>query len=113
MKILNLTQKTAISSDAKIAESLSDQLFGLLNPKNPRTLIFYTRFGIHTFGLKTAIAVLVINNKYKVIQKTIVKPWRIFMWNPKYGIVVELPVSDMDKVHVGDVTSFKTATREP
>lgn len=92
MIIKNLTKKIIISKDAKFAASFLDRLFGLLIKSNPRSLIFKTRFGIHTFFLKEPIDVVILDKNYKVVKlKVNLKPNRLFFWNPKYFWVIELP----------------------
>lgn len=92
MVLKNLTQNTTLATDLKICASIADLSLGLLNPKNPRALLFKTRFGLHTFGLKETIDVLVLDGKNKVvvIQENL-KSNRLFFWDPKYDTVVELP----------------------
>lgn len=63
---------------------------GLINSNTPKTVIFYTRFGIHTFGMKYPIDVIVADKNFKVIAvKENIKPNRIFLWNPKGNLVIE------------------------
>ncbi len=57
-----------ICDDIKVAISFNDQLFGLLNPKNPRNMLFRTRFGIHTFFMKEPIDVLVLDQKMNIVK---------------------------------------------
>lgn len=98
VKILNQTKNTLLSSDAKLATSFLDRLLGLLNKSNPRTLIFKTNFGLHTFFLKETIDVVVLDNKNKVKKiKKDLKPNRLFLWNPKYETVIELPGGSLKK----------------
>ncbi|SRR5258706_9999789 len=53
---------------------------------------FETRFGIHTFFMKHPIDVVILDDDH-VVQKVAhnLKPWRIFVWNPKWFRVLELP----------------------
>ncbi len=92
MIVKDITTKKTICKEAKLASSLKDKLFGLLITQNPRYLIFKTRFGIHTFGLKEPIDVIVLDKNNKVIKlKSNLMPNRIFFWNPKYSLIIELP----------------------
>lgn len=92
MTIQNITQKTILATNAKEAVSFLDQLLGLHKKSNPRSLIFNTRFGIHTFFLASAIDVIVLDKKNKVVKiKENLQPNTIFFWNPYYALVVELP----------------------
>ena len=91
MTVKNLTKNTILTTDLKIAISLSDQFLGLLKKSNPRSLLFRTRFGIHTFFLKDSIDVLILDDKNIVIKAIIVNPNLIFLWNIRYSSVLELP----------------------
>lgn len=92
MTIKNLTKNTVLSKDAKFAKSFKNRLFGLLLKSNPGTLIFKTRFGIHTFFLREPIDILILDSNKKVIKlKKDLKPNKFFFWNPKFQIVIELP----------------------
>jgi len=64
---------------------------GLLKNKTIIPIYFKTRFGIHTFGMKQDMDVLILNSECIVVsQKLFLKPNRIFLWNPFYSSVVEL-----------------------
>ncbi len=92
--IQNVTKGTIVAKETKLAESFLDNFLGLLNKKNPRSMIFKTRFGIHTFFMKEPIDILVLNNKNQVVKmKKNLKPWRIFLWNPEYNKIIELASS--------------------
>ena len=69
-----------------------------------------TRFGIHTFGLKYPIDVLILDNGNKVVfLKKNLMPWRIFLWNPIYDKVLELPQGTIDKkkIKINDAVNLK------
>lgn len=92
MKIVNQTKKTILSDDAVEAKSFLDKSLGLIDLSKPRTLIISTRFGIHTFGMKEKIDVIVLNQYGKVMKlKHDIKPNAIFTWKPKYSLIIELP----------------------
>lgn len=92
MIIVNLIKETTISTNTKEAKSFLDQLLGLHRKSNPRSLIFRTRFGIHTFFLSEPIDVIVLDNKNRVVKiKENLQPNRFFFWNPKYNTVIEIP----------------------
>ncbi len=104
-KILNLTKKTILSKDFKQANSFKDRSFGLLLSSNPRSLIFKTRFGLHTFFLKKAIDILVLRSDLTVVKlKKNLKPNKLFFWNPLYSLVIELPKNSIktSKTSLGD-----------
>ncbi len=97
MIVKNLTKNTVISFDLKEAKTLLDQAFGLLKKSNPRSLLFKTRFGIHTFGLKKPIDILVLDKNYRVVKSTQVLQNSLFFWNPLYNLIIELPAGTIKK----------------
>lgn len=112
MVLYNQTKKTIIAKDLKEAKSLSDKLFGLLIKKNPRSLVFKTRFGIHTFFLKEPIDVLVLNSQNKVVKAQTVKPNSILIYNPTHSTVIELPKDAIKNSNTkpGDELQIKNRT---
>lgn len=71
---------------------LKERAVGLIGKKEIIPVIFETRFGIHTFGMRVVIDVLILDKDKKVVAlKESLKPNRIFLWNPHYKIVLELP----------------------
>lgn len=97
----NLNTGKIICKDLKIAESFIDRMFGLLLKSNPRNMLFKTRYGIHTFFLREPIDVLVLDQDYKVVKlKQGLKPNSIFLWNPKYSLIIELPINTLKKIDI-------------
>ena len=66
---------------------------GLLGTKRPRTVWFLTRWGIHTFGMRYPIDVIILDKRgnVQVLRKQLL-PQRFFFWNPRYNLVIEAPV---------------------
>lgn len=58
--------------------------------------------GVHTFGMKYPIDVVVFDEwgVVQVVRKNM-KPNEMFFWNPKYRRVIELPIES--KIEKGDV----------
>lgn len=83
---------------AKHVQTFQQKVIGLIGKKVPQTLYFETRWGIHTFGVNFPIDVVVLDAN-NVIQKTKhnLRPNRIFLWNPKYYKVLEMPKGTIDK----------------
>lgn len=105
MTLLNITRNTVLTLDLKEAKSFTDRLLGLLKKSNPGSLLFKTRFGLHTFCLKTPIDVIVLDNKLQVVKlKESLSPNKLFFWNPRYHLVIELLPGSLNKSHtkVGD-----------
>lgn len=73
------------------ADNLRKKVIGLIGKSSPEPILIKTRFGIHTFGLKFPIDVLILDreNKVQYIKKNL-GPNRIFFWKPIYNIVLEL-----------------------
>lgn len=81
-----------ITLKVKEAKSLKEKIIGLIGKEKAEPLLIKTRFGIHTFGLKFTLDVLILDKKYKVRYiKENLFPNKIFFWNPKYNMIVELP----------------------
>lgn len=96
MVLKNRTKNSIITTDLKEASSLSDRALGLLKTSNPRSLLFRTRFGLHTFGLREPIDVLVLDDQLRVVKVAAgLKPNRLFFWPPRFSTVVELPAGSI------------------
>ncbi len=106
MILLNSSRKKVISKDLQIVDSFFQKGLGLLNPGNSRSLLMTTRLGIHTFGLRKPIDVVIVDDDYKVItMRKSLKPNRFFFWNPKYFTVIELPAGTLTATNtqIGDI----------
>ena len=113
MILKNLSRNKILTLDLKICTSISDSSLGLLNPKNPRSLLFKTRFGLHTFGLKQTIDVLVLDGENKVVMaQENLQPNRLFFWNPLFDRVIELPKETLKqtKTVIGDQLELSQET---
>jgi uncharacterized membrane protein (UPF0127 family) len=98
MTLLNETRGTVLSRDLKKLSGFSESARGLLNSSNPRSLMLSTRFGIHTFFMKEAIDVLVLDENLTVRKiRSSLKPFRFFFWNPAFSNVIELPEGAIEK----------------
>ncbi len=75
---------------------------GLLFAKKAYAIVIETKFGIHTFGLLFPIDVLVLDKFNKVVKTSRnLKPNRIFLWNPRFSRVIELPEGDIRRYQIG------------
>ena len=86
------------------------KIIGLIGKKNPNPIFFKTRFGIHTIGLFYPIDVIITDKNYKVVKmRESLKPLRIFLWNPRYDTVIELPEGTIKKenIQIGDHILFE------
>ena len=103
--IINISKNTVVAKNFSIKIGFG-KIKGLIGSKTKKTIVFKTRFGIHTFFLKNSIDVIVLDkNKKAVIIKRSLKPNRIFFWNIKYDSVIELPQESIDKskTEIGDL----------
>lgn len=83
---------------AKFANNVLDRLKGLIGKHQAHGLLIHTRFGIHTFFLKFPIDVVVIDKEGRVVtMREQLKPHRLFLWNPRYDRVIELPNNTIKK----------------
>jgi uncharacterized membrane protein (UPF0127 family) len=104
--IRNRTKNTVISKDFELLKTFPHKSRGLIGKNNFEAVIFTTRFGIHTFGLGSSIDVLISNSKHKIVAvKENLKPNRVFLWNPKYNLVIELKKGAISnsKTKLGDL----------
>jgi uncharacterized membrane protein (UPF0127 family) len=109
MIIKNNTKKTTVAKNCKQATTLAEIVFGLHWLTNSPELLFKTRFGLHTLLLQRPIDVLVLDRKFKVVKaKEGLIPNQIFVWNPRYFWVLELPEGAISKskTQEGDQLSF-------
>jgi uncharacterized membrane protein (UPF0127 family) len=82
--------------------TISQASIGLLSAKKAYPVYFKTRFGIHTFGMKFPIDVLVLDDKYRTVRMISgLVPNRLFVWPPIYYHVLELPEGYISKNAIG------------
>jgi len=96
MRILNRTKDAVIAAHAETARTFSEKVTGLLGATVPRAVIFKTRWGIHTIGMKFSIDCMVCDSRGRVrTLRANLPPGRFFMWNPFWGTLVELPAGTL------------------
>lgn len=87
-----------------------DRALGLIKDSTKIPLQLNTRFGIHTFGLKESIDILILDNSNRVYKKReLLEPYSFFFWNPSYSKVLELKGGTIKKfgVTIGDHISLQ------
>lgn len=99
-----------ISIDSKVIhlKSIKDKTLGAIR-FNDKILFFETRFGVHSFFVKAPIDIIVLDKDKKVVKiKKSLLPKRIFLWNPKYFLILELPKDSIEKLKlkVGHIIEF-------
>jgi uncharacterized membrane protein (UPF0127 family) len=84
-----------------------DKLLGVIKYKDAG-VFFNTRLGIHTFFVKTNLDLVILDKKKVVCLKKNLKPNRIFLWNPKFSKVLELPAGSIDNLNLklGNILKF-------
>lgn len=83
---------------------------GLIGAKDPRPVLLKTRFGIHTFGVRFPIDVVIVDKNNRVVKMVkSLKPNRIFLWNPSFDTVLELPAGEIEslKIKMGEMAKLK------
>ncbi len=87
------------------ADKFSEKCVGLIGKDDKTFLYLETRFGIHTFGMRHKIDVLILDEKNTVRKiKKGLSPNRFFFWNPVYRKVMEMPSGSvmMKSIQPGD-----------
>lgn len=78
-----------------------EKIKGLIGARRPEATLIRTRFGIHTLGLKFPIDVVVVDRKGIVhATKHGLKPNRMFLWNPKLDLILELPTGTINEKRI-------------
>jgi uncharacterized membrane protein (UPF0127 family) len=105
--IRNVTQKTTLAKQYSLKKGFG-KISGLLGKNEPETLVFKTRFGIHTFFLRFPIDLIVLDDKGVVKLARTVKPNRIVVWNLSFKTVVELTQGSIRKsrTKIGDIIAL-------
>lgn len=111
MNIINLTKNIKLTQYAQLAISYKDKLFGKINRNSNISLIFKTRFGVHTFLMDKPLDIVVLDKNNKVVKiKKNLKPNSFFFWNPKYNKVIEFPQNTLSKTNI---SLFDTLNFDP
>ncbi|MEK7573319.1 MAG: DUF192 domain-containing protein [Patescibacteria group bacterium] len=98
-----------VKLEVKRLETLIEKSIGLIGRQKAHPVMFETRLGIHTFFLKFPIDVIILNKQGKVVAfKEALSPNRIFLWNPRYRTVLELPVGTIKKHNIQKGTTIET-----
>lgn len=96
--ILKTNDGIVISADAQLASSFTQRTLGLLNHRNSRTLIFNTRFGIHTFFMDKPIDIILLNKSRQIVKiKEGLFPNRFFFYHPRFSYIIEMPFGTIHK----------------
>lgn len=84
---------------------------GLLNAKKAQPILFKTRFGIHTFGMKFPIDVIILDNQNRVVSMSqALNPNRVLFWNPICTSCIELPMGKVKELKIKKGDTIKVIT---
>lgn len=105
MKVINKTKKTLLHDNIKKANTMEEKMRGLLDAIETDAMLFDTRWGIHTFGMKFSIDCAICDGEGRVQKiRQALNPQKFFFWNPVYKRVYEFPSGTLRKTNteVGD-----------
>lgn len=98
-----------LAESAHVARTFSEKVTGLLGAREPQAMVFRTRWGIHTIGMRFPIDVAVCDDEGCIVAAhENLSPGRFFFWNPRYSRVVEFPAGTLQKTKTekGDRLEF-------
>lgn len=105
MAIINKTKNTTVAESHSALNGILDKIIGKIKNRTEAGVVLYTRFGVHTFLMKNPIDVLILDREFRVRAycKKMVQN-RVFLWNPTFDIVIEIPSGRIDKskTEIGD-----------
>lgn len=89
---------------AKNRNGLLQKFLGLHWHEGVAPIYFETRWGVHTFGLSYPILCLILNSDDVVVKSRVLKKSQLFIWDPRYKKVLEIPKPNrqISSVRVGD-----------
>lgn len=91
-----------ITIQVREVSSFIEKTRGLIGQKKIEPTLFSTRLGIHTFGMKIMLDIIVLDRNYIIVKvKENLPPARFFFWNPKYDLIIELPAGFISKNKLG------------
>jgi uncharacterized membrane protein (UPF0127 family) len=104
---INNTENTVLAQKHSLKTGFG-KITGLLGKNEAETIVFKTRFGIHTFFLRFPIDLIILDNKGVVKMAKTVEPNKIVFWDIRFKTVIELPLNTLNrtKTKVGDIISF-------
>lgn len=107
--LYNVTKKTMVVNDVKVAKTFKQRLFGLMFKRRmvgSEGLMLLGCNAIHTCFMRFAIDVVFMDIDHRVICiKKKIKPWRLSGFVPKAYIALELPegTAERKNISIGDI----------
>lgn len=85
----------------QVLSSFLEKSRGLIGAPKPYPVLFKTRWGIHTFGVRFPLDIVILDkhNQVKKIAKSL-GPNQLFFWLPYYDTVIELPAGAVQKYNI-------------
>ncbi|ASJ16788.1 hypothetical protein A3L04_06715 [Thermococcus chitonophagus] len=112
--LINETKELVWGGEVKFADTFIKRFLGLMFRKPRYALIFVlpteTRINasIHGFFMREAIDVIFLDSKRKVVDFTILRPWRLYTPKRPAKYIIEGPKGMLQtlRVEVGDVIKW-------
>jgi len=82
----------------RVLQGFLEKSRGLIGASTAYPILFKTRFGIHTVGVRFPIDVLILNQGNVVVKMiSSLEPNHFFFWPFWYDTVIELPGGDIQR----------------
>lgn len=110
MKLVNLRNRKILAPNLIHAQAWHEKAQGLIGKLEGTAIYFQTRLGVHTFGVKFPIDIVICD--FELTVKRIfenVEPGHVVLWNPIWNNVFELPVGTAHpaNLNLGDTLQIK------
>jgi len=102
MLLCNLSTKKTVFKNIVKAQGLVEETVGMIGKNKNCGMYLETRWGIHTFGMKFPLTIIVCDSTL-VVQaiKWNLPPNRVYFWKPRWSNIFELPAGKYP-VSIGD-----------
>lgn len=107
--LTNENTNISLKTDVSFAQSLKEKSLGVSFLEKPKAIFFKTHFGLHTFFVNFPLDIVVLDKNNKVVKlKENFLPNKIFLWNPIYSRILELPAGTINKlkIEIGNILKF-------
>jgi uncharacterized protein len=94
----------------RVLTNVFDKSRGMIGWEKASPIFFTTRFGIHTFGMRFPIDVLILDSHFRVVKMApTLPPNRVLFWLPLFDKVIEIPAGEIQKknIHVGSIITIE------